>query len=145
MAGNLNDYFTTVLGREVNPTIGFRKTAKAKVLEAKFGDGYSQRTGYGLNPVAKEWSLSFVNQDLVTTSAIKDFLDTAGTAIYTGIYPDVVLTKAGDVTKMGVEYFYWIPPNETTVYKVVCSEYDEEYTSHISRTINCKFTQVFDI
>ena len=145
MAGNLNDYFTTVLGREVNPTIGFRKTVKARVLEAKFGDGYSQRISYSLNPVPKEWSLSFVNQDLTTTNAIKSFLDTAGTAVYSGIYPDAVLIQAGDTTKMGISYFYWTPSGESVAYKVTCSEYDEEYTSHISRTINCKFTQVFDI
>ena len=145
MAGNLNEYFVQVLGREVNPTIGFRKTAKAKVLVAQFGDGYSQRTGYSLNNAPKEWSLSFVNQDLTTTTAIKDFLDTAGTTVYSGIYPDATITQAGDTTMMGVEYFYWTPSNETTPYKVICSEYDEEYTSHISRTINCKFTQVFDL
>lgn len=145
MAGNLNDYFTTVLGRDVNPTIGFRKTTKAKVLTAQFGDGYSQRIGYSLNTAPKEWTLSFVNQDLVTTAAIKDFLDKAGTTVYSGSYPDAVIVKNGDTTMMGVEYFYWTPSGESTAYKVICPEYDEEYTSHISRTINCKFTQVFDL
>ena len=145
MAGNLNEYFTTVLGRDVNPTIGFRKTVKAKVLTAQFGDGYSQRTSNGLNSAPKEWTLSFVNQDLTTTNAIKDFLDVGGTSLYSGFYPEAVLIQQGSTTSMGVEYFYWTPSNETTAYKVICSEYDEEYTSHISRTINCKFTQVFDL
>jgi phage-related protein len=145
VAGNLNDYFTTVVGRDVNPSIGFRKAAKAKVLTAQFGDGYSQRTAYGLNYMPMEWSVSYVNQSLETAEAIVDFISKAGTTVYTGIYPDATIVSAGDPTAMGVEYFYWTPPGETTAYKVICSEYDVEYTSHFSRTINCKFTQVFDL
>ena len=35
-------------------------TKKPRVLEAGFGDGYKQRTNFGINANPQSWQLSFV-------------------------------------------------------------------------------------
>lgn len=120
--------FNTATG--ATPSIGFASSNKIIVNTAKFGDGYSQRTVSGLNPNIVEYSVKFQHQPLTKAATIIGFLQTAGT---------------GDPTKGGVEYFTWTPPGESTAIKVICSEWDVEYASTISRTINAKFVRVYDI
>lgn len=104
------------------PSTGFAASNKPKVTMATFGDGYSQRLSFGLNPLAKEWDLTFTNQDLTTAAEIISFLE----------------------TRNGVDMFTWTPPESTEV-KVICQEWNEQYASPISRTITAKFVQVFDL
>jgi phage-related protein len=112
------------------PSVDFRQQNKLKTLAAQFGDGYSQRMQDGINNEKNDWTVPFINQDLVTASAIDDFLRTAGT---------------GDPTKGGNTYFLWTPPGSAIQYKVTCEEWDIQYSSHISRTINAIFKRVYDL
>lgn len=111
------------------PSTGFSVEHTPRVSKAKFGDGYSQRTRYGINTVDIAWNLTFVNQSISKAKEIVDFLTYHG----------------------GTEYFYFIPyfnvhEGETsTTYKVICSEWSVEYTSPISKTITAKFEKVNDI
>jgi phage-related protein len=120
--------FNATIG--VNPSIGFKRNVKTRVDTAQFGDGYAQRTVSGLNPKNNEYSVVFQNQDLDTATAIINFLETAGT---------------GDQSNGGVSYFWWTPPDETTAIKIICQEWDIEYSSPISRTISAKFIRVYDL
>lgn len=124
MAANFN---TAI---DVNPSTGFNEQVKVRVNTAKFGDGYSQRTSSGLNSKDREFSLSFNNQSLEKSAQIIAFLETAGT---------------GDPQYGGVEYFLWTPPDKQESIKVICSEWDEEYSSPFTRTIKAKFVRVYDI
>ena len=105
------------------PSKGFIRESKPTVSMAQFGDGYSQRIRKGINNLNENWKLTFTNNNLVTSAAILAFF----------------------VARDGVESFYWTPPGEATQYKVLCSEWSTEYSSHISRTIQATFTRVYDI
>lgn len=123
MALNFNTEIQNAVGREVNPSIGFSKNIKPAVNIANFGDGYSQRVVDGINNMPGTWRVSFQNQPLNVILAIENFL------------------KA----RQGSELFYWTPPGDVVTVKVICVDgWDIEYTSHISRTLNTTFTQVFD-
>lgn len=56
-----------------------------------------------------------------------------------------ITPAAGDATKAGVDYFLWTAPDESEEIKVTCEEWDIEYSSTISRTINAKFVRVYDL
>lgn len=93
-------------------------------------------TGDGTGAVAH----AVINTSGQVTSLV---VDTAGSGYTTAT---VTITAAvGDTSRAGVDYFYWTPPDSPEVLKVVCEEWDEEYSSSISRTINAKFTRVYDI
>jgi phage-related protein len=105
------------------PSTGFTKESQPEVTTTKFGSGYSQRIRYGINTITSSWSLSFVNQSVPVANAIIAFLELHG----------------------GAEYFLFQPPGESTYYKIICSTWNLEYTSHISRTVTATFTRVYDI
>jgi phage-related protein len=63
---------------------------KPRVNNIKFGDGYEQRTSYGLNTNLQNWDLSFANREETEANEIDDFLTARG----------------------GVESFDWTPPGE---------------------------------
>lgn len=105
------------------PSKSFSKTNKPRVLTAQFGDGYSQRVSNGINPIVREWSVSFSGRTLKETNLIETFL----------------------TNRKGVEGFLWTPPGDTTTYSVVCPEWSRTYDSHISATIQARFIQIFDV
>lgn len=105
------------------PSKSFTKETKPRISTAQFGSGYSQTVAYGINNIDISWKLSFVNQSISTANAIVAFLTARG----------------------GSEYFLFTPPGEVTQYKVICQEWSEEYTSHISRTINATFVRSFNL
>ena len=49
-----------------------------RVLSAKFGDGYSQRTTDGLNTMLRKWNLQFNNRAQAECDAIEAFLVSQG-------------------------------------------------------------------
>lgn len=104
------------------PSKSFSNSNKARVITAQFGDGYSQRIGNGINRFAKTWTLQFTSIGVDTAAEITSFLE--GTE---GVYP-----------------FNWTPPGEAKTYAVTCQEWNVRYDSHISRSIDLVFTQVFE-
>ena len=48
-------------------------TEKPRVVVAKFGDGYEQRTAFGLNTNPQSWSLTFANKRASERDAINQF------------------------------------------------------------------------
>lgn len=49
---------------------------------AKFGDGYSQRTLDGINPLDKQWSVSFVNRTAECINEMVDYLESQKAAAF---------------------------------------------------------------
>lgn len=49
-----------------------------RVLQAKFGDGYSQRAADGLNTMLRKWNLQFTNRTQADCDAIEAFLVSQG-------------------------------------------------------------------
>lgn len=69
------------------------RTPSPRVLEAGFGDGYSQNMKDGINALDETWSMRFTNRPKADVLAIAAFLDT--------------------VSK--VTPFNWTPPDEASV------------------------------
>ena len=104
------------------PSKQFTQRSKPRVKRLQFGDGYSQRVPEDINILDQSWDITFVNRGLTEAGAITSFLE----------------------DKKGAEAFLWAPTGDSTAISVVCEEWDEKYTSHITRTISVKFTRVYE-
>lgn len=91
------------------PAYGAKKKVTSKIRKSEFGDGYSQRTGFGINNQAKEWPLMFDKRTQAEINSIEAFLDSRAEG----------------------QSFLWTPPfsnptNETI--RVYYEEYETEAT-----------------
>jgi phage-related protein len=103
-----------------SPDIGARRTIKATVHQAKFGDGYEQRIGSGVNFKPRSWSCQFSN-GLANAQSILAFLDARG----------------------GLESFTWTDPmNETNNF--VCREWSQVQQVFGVYQVTATFEQVFE-
>ncbi len=61
-----------------------------RVFGTKFGDGYEQRVGDGINTILEQWSLTFI-REVAEITAIDDFLKARG-GVYSFVWtaPDEV-------------------------------------------------------
>lgn len=57
------------------PDYGSRRQSKARVLEARFGDGYVQRIPDGLNSIGKSWPLNWTLRTRAEITALEGFLE----------------------------------------------------------------------
>lgn len=88
-----SDWTTTTSsppGPNTIPDKSFQRSTNPRVLEAKFGDGYSQRVADGLNTIMESWGLSFQNRSMVDINTMRAFLE----------------------SKKGVFSFTWDPPGQ---------------------------------
>lgn len=109
----------------VNPSYDYQKAHQTRIKKADFGDGYSQRTGDGLNAVAVSPTLSFIALSLAEADAIESFF----------------------VARGGYESFEYTLPDESTARQWVTSEegWARTATGPDLYTINVTLTEVFDI
>lgn len=103
------------------PLYGASKSSAPSVRQVQFGDGYSQRLVYGLNQDPKEWTLEF-NVTEAEADEIETFLEARG----------------------GAESFDWTPPDTTTSYKWLCSEWSKSIDQPFRAVIRATFRQVFE-
>lgn len=89
-----------------------------RVLSAKFGDGYEQRTQVGLNPILEKWSLTFTGLP-AEIKAIDDFLRALG----------------------GAQSFIWKNPNEVEG-RFICRSWKSKRERGVKVGLTCTFEQV---
>ena len=106
----------------IEPTYGIQKTSAPNVRIAQFGSGYSQRTTFGINQNPKVWTLTWDKITEADSDTIETFLD----------------------ARAGQESFDWTPPDETTSYKWVCSDWNKSIDFPTLATIRATFRQVFE-
>ena len=106
----------------VTPTYGAQKSSAPNFRIARFGDGYEQRTTFGLNQNPKQWDLTW-NVSETDADTIETFLD----------------ARAAD----GVS-FEWTPLGESTEYKWVCEQWSKSIPYLNRATITATFRQVFE-
>lgn len=104
------------------PVYSASKSSQPNIRTVQFGDGYAQRLTYGLNQNPKEWRLTF---DITDTDAdtIEAFLN----------------ARAADAAS-----FDWAPPDSTTTYKWICTDWSREMYEYQRSKINATFRQVFE-
>jgi len=103
------------------PSYSSSLNLKPKILEAKFGDGYEQAVGDGINNKPRKYSLQFNNLNVVNGDAIETFFDTNDTA---------------------TTPFDWTPPTGSAG-RFKCKEHSRNYVSGFSSSITCTFEEVF--
>lgn len=104
------------------PDYGSGIDAKADVITAGFGDGYSQRVPNGINWLQKTVNLTFT-QEIPVVEEIIAFFE----------------------ARAGVEYFLFTPPRESSTGKWVCSTWKRDYTKTRLDRVSATFTRVFDL
>ena len=107
----------------ITASYGAQKSSKPKMRMTQFGDGYEQRTTFGLNQNPKEWSLTWQNITEANADTIETFLD----------------ARAADGAS-----FDWTPPDTATSYKWVCQQWDKTIPYTGRATITATFRQVFE-
>lgn len=107
---------------DISPDFGISKKAEPTVRIAQFGDGYSQRTVFGINNDKKVWDLRWDLRNVTDTNSIEDFLEARG----------------------GAESFDWSPPDDTETYKWVCTSWTKTMPYANLFNISATFEQVFE-
>ena len=107
----------------ITASYGAQKNSRPKMRMTQFGDGYEQRTTFGLNQNPKEWSLTWQNITESNADTIETFLD----------------ARAADGAS-----FDWTPPDAATSYKWVCQQWDKTIPYAGRATITATFRQVFE-
>ncbi|NNC01903.1 hypothetical protein HJC10_03415 [Corallococcus exiguus] len=75
------------------PDYGAQADSVPRVRKAQFGEGYTQRSGDGLNPVLRRWALQFTNLTKVDADTLEAFLRArAGVEPFEFVTPDTAWT-----------------------------------------------------
>lgn len=102
------------------PDFGAELTEKPRVLQSKFGDGYQQRVGDGINIRPRVWALSFNTRTAAEIAPILAFLR----------------------ARNGVEAFNWTDPDGNAgVFK--CAEWRRSLVQYGVNNLSCTFEEVF--
>ena len=105
----------------IDQTYGTRKNNSPKSRITQFGDGYQQRTQFGLNQDPKVFNLTF-NVSETDSDTIEAFLDARG----------------------ATESFDFTPPAETSSSKFICRSWTKSIPYLNRATINATFEEVFE-
>lgn len=93
---------------------------RPRVLAARFGDGYEQRAGDGINNIPKVWKLTFNYRPTSEAAAIRAFLK----------------------TQAGVSAFDWTDPDGETL-RFVCRDWNRTFNPGLLQSFSLTFEQVF--
>ena len=107
---------------DFNPQYSATKRSAPIQRITQFGDGYQQRTSFGLNQDPKVWNLTFNVKDS-DANVIEAFLEARG--------------------KDGAS-FDWSPPDESAAYKWICRSFSREMFDIDRNRITASFEQVFE-
>ena len=105
-----------------DPQYSATKRSQPRLRITQFGDGYQQRTTFGLNQDPKVWALTFNVKDS-DADTIETFLE--------------------NEAKNGTS-FDWSPPDEATTYKWICLSFNREMFDSDRSRITASFQQVFE-
>jgi len=102
-----------------SPAPGATETQTPRVRTASYGDGYQQRVGDGIHPIARSWALQFV-RPTADIDAIAAFL----------------------IALAGTESFDWTPPSGSAG-KWICKSWSRNAIYSTVHSINATFEEVF--
>ncbi|MCU6375031.1 phage tail protein [Morganella morganii] len=102
-----------------SPRLNPQSDISFRLRKAKFGDGYEQVCGDGINPRSQKWSLNFTGTESYILP-IRDFIDRHG----------------------GIRAFQWTPPLENTgLYR--CDDQKITPLGGDNYSLSLTFTQAF--
>lgn len=107
----------------IQPSTGVTNKPQIKILEAQFGDGYTQATGDGLNHIRAEFSLMWEVLTPAQADAIESFFEAHG----------------------GYAPFLWTAPGKSTPQKWTCKQWERTFNRAGFVSIKATVTQSFNI
>jgi phage-related protein len=108
---------------DIAPSYGSSGTTDFRVLEAPFGDGYSQRAADGLNSQRIFWSLTWENREDADVTTLYNFL----------------------ADKLGYIAFLWTAPDESIERKWIARSMERTPIAAGYSTLQTEFEEVFDL
>ena len=113
--------------RNIIPDRGMSRKVKPRVRKIQFGDGYEQRTSFGINNIEETYSVNFQNRSRAEIEDIAGYLSSLnGITAFNFTVPDTNGTN-----------------NETTV-KVVCDNYSTEFVNSNFYSCSAVFRRVYE-
>ena len=103
-----------------NPTYGARKNSAPNIRIAQFGDGYQQRSTFGINQNLKIYQFTWQNISETDSDVIETFLD----------------------DRAGVENFDYTPAGESSSKKMICTSWNKTIPYLNRATITAVFEEV---
>jgi len=103
------------------PDLAAQVQVKPRVLTAKFGDGYEQRTADGINIRPREWGLTFNTRTDAEIAPIIAFLESSN----------------------GISAFDWTPPAGSTG-KWVCENWIQTIVAKGVNNLSATFREVWE-
>lgn len=100
---------------------GVKKKLKPRVLVAKYGDGYEQRLGDGINTKPQKWDVMFKSRTPAEATEIMAYLDAMGAVVP----------------------FNWTNLDGVAI-RVVCREWERTYDGLNLNGVTGIFEQVFE-
>ncbi|MGH6646209.1 phage tail protein [Aquabacterium sp.] len=94
-----------------------------KILEVKYGNGYSQRAGDGYNKQTESWNLTWDNITLAQLSTLRSAFDAAG----------------------GVANFTWMALGDSVDKKWIVKKHSRSVKSGSVYTLSATLERVFDL
>lgn len=107
---------------------GLSRQSKHNVLTAKFGDGYEQRVLDGINTKQDMFNISFKNREAKDINLIAGFLDSKAGKNFNFVITDTF--SSGNLT--------------TSTIKVVCDEYNINYSQADNHGLSCQLRRVYE-
>ena len=105
----------------IQPSPGIGRKTKYNILEAEFGEGYSQPTRASVSHRRREMTVAWETLTDEQAWAISDFLDEQG----------------------GDRPFYYQAPRESVKVKWTCADFDDTVNTNGTRKITATFVQSF--
>lgn len=107
----------------IAPSLGLSLTEEARVLQSEFGDGYTQRSGDGLNNLFLKGSVTWNKLTQDQADAIIAFFR----------------------LRQGYESFNYTLPYEDSSRQFICKKWTPVQDEYDSVTLTADFEEVFDI
>lgn len=106
----------------VNVSIGTAISVTPRIRRADFGDGYSQRSGDGLNTMPVKTSVEFATLTRAEAASILSFLE----------------------SRKGYLPFMWKMPGETSARQWIATSWRKTYSDAINQDVSAEFEETFD-
>ncbi len=122
----------------VLPDKGMTRQATPQVRRVNFGDGYEQRTTFGINSVKEEYNVTFKNRTRGEIENIAGFLKSLkGVTSFVFTVPDHASTEeTTGVLDSSID-------NEKSI-RVVCDNFSENYQYEDFYSLTAKFRRVYE-
>lgn len=105
------------------PSPGTSKNVELKVAESTFGDGYTQRSGDGLNPEQRKFVAEWKTLDIAEADAIEDFF----------------------MAHKGFKAFLWKGPRDGSLRRYRCKKWSRDNVSALVDSIRAEIELVNDL